>query len=174
LECKGGGIVAYTKQTWIDDVSPISKTRMDHIEDGIVGAETYCGLNSGTFLEATELAAFGTYTKSVALGASDYKFAIAHFNYDMSNSTMGGLVIARNTIASASSILSCYMYGASMSRRTSDYLSEDSDNHSCLSGSSQIALEHMYINGSNLEFKWKNTIGSVSSLKINVDWTVIR
>jgi hypothetical protein len=174
LDSKGGGIVAYTKQTWIDGVSPISKTRMDHIEDGIVGAETYCGLNSGTFIETTELTAYGVYTKSVALGASDYKFAIAHFNYDTSNSTMGGLVIARNTIASASSILSFYMYNASMSRRTGDYLSEDSDNHHCLSGSSQIALEHMYINGSNLEFKWKNLIESVSSLKINVDWTVIR
>jgi F5/8 type C domain. len=33
--------MAYEKQTWTDDVSPISKTRMDHIEDGIKDLDDY-------------------------------------------------------------------------------------------------------------------------------------
>lgn len=135
------------------------------------------GSNSGTFTEATAIAATSSYTKEVALGAADYKLAIVHFNFNLANSTYGGLVIARTTIASGSSITSAEGAsgaGGAMSQRVSDYLSLNVQMHRGVSGSDNIYLEHVYINGSNLEFKWAIPGETGGSLAISVDWTVLR
>lgn len=162
-------------------VSSVSVTWEGKIVTGI-------SLNYGSFIETSYVSANSTYTKSVPLGTSDYKLAVVRFALNANTLTggdyRGALVIVRNTIQSGSCIaVGSGPAAASLGpasggmRSVQPYLSYPLtalDSNLGVSGQTNIGLEHCYINGSNLEFKWKNGSGSSLSLNVAVQWEVLK
>ena len=136
-------------------------------------------MNSGGFTEATSIdASGGVYTKSVPLGSSDYKLAIVRFT-DVAASYSGALVITKTTINTGSCIAAgqytTTYQTTGATRGTQAYLTQDSTKASiAVSGTDRIVLEHCYINGSNLELKWKNFGASPQTLNVSVQWEVFK
>ena len=46
--------MAYDKQTWIDDVTPVTAEKMNHIEEGIVEASKTGGVSAGAVIGWTK------------------------------------------------------------------------------------------------------------------------
>lgn len=136
-------------------------------------------MNSGTLLDTTSIAAGGTYTASIALGASDYKYATIRGRRNNAASFAGSILHVGTTIASGSiigAIESAYALG--YSRRLHSYLGPTTTagcafNYTT-SGNPYIALEHAFINGSNLELKFYNWDTGSQSLNTNIDWEVFK
>lgn len=210
--------MAYTKTTWVDDITPLSAANMNNIESGIEtidqtivtvaaankvlklnaqgklpasitgDAQTIQGhqpgliQNGGTFIEATEIASSATYTKSIPLGSNNYTFAIVRFVRNTDTEFSGAIVTAKTTIGSGHCLISNARQQASPdfqgagSRGVHSTLSKASavPMNEGVSGNSSICLEHVYINGSNLEIKWKNISASPYSLNIYCHWEVFK
>ena len=148
--------------------------------DGTISADVQgMTLNSGTFTETTSITGSGDYTKSVALGSSDYKIAFVTIKNTVSSNWAASFIIAR-TAANTSRAIgvtrapSVTVVGSMNSVDSKLSIASSTDTNLSVSGHSEIYLNHVYINGSNLEFKWTNTSVSARSLAITVQWEVLK
>jgi len=161
----------------IADRVAVFDTNENAIKDGGKAiSELGMTLNYGTFTETGYQDLGTTKTKTIALGASDYKLLILRLANTASTQYESALVIARTTVASGSCIAvtsdSYVVSGGLRSVNAKLSIATGSNVNKAVSGASEICLEHAYINGSNLEIKWY--WASNGDLNVTGAWEVMK
>ena len=133
--------------------------------------------NSGSFVETTTLAAGATYTKLVPIGAG---FKLGIITLIKTGGNEGSRLITGLAATSATAQAHYVNGSGTTSAETVDRAVTDRFGSTATlygsapySGATFVTLEHVYINGSNLEFAWKNWDTGDRTLAIRAKWEVL-
>ena len=181
--------MAYLKTTWQDDVTPISSTNMNKIEQGVLDAvpKTEKGVAngvaslgsgakiplvqlpaisaSGTFVDTTtSIGANGEYTKTIPLGFTGVSGSCQIFGYSSCSA-----VILFNAVQASTRGIKRILGSLNMSPAVDGDLATVVNN----TADNNVILKSCYISGTNLIMVFKNiTAGALSLYVTGCIWEV--